>query len=175
MTGCTRSDGPPAAGGHLRGAKPLVALLALLMFGNHPSPTGGPCCAGAKPAAPNETAALWLRKAVSMPCRENLWQTCWIVEKVCSSHPLDCRSQVDLAAYRHSPTMESKSCCTDRNCCLVVRAEELHAVQVKPLADLLDITLTSALRQPALQSCGSPAEFLAAYNTVLQSLVHQLR
>ena len=48
-------------------------------------------------------------------------------------------------------------------------------MQVKPLADLLDNSLTSALRQPALQSCGSPTEFLAAYNTVLQSLVHQLR
>ena len=48
-------------------------------------------------------------------------------------------------------------------------------MQVKPLADLLDDSLTSALRQPALQSHGSPTELLAAYNTVLQSLVHQLR
>lgn len=55
------------------------------------------------------------------------------------------------------------------------QAEELNAMQVKPLADLLDNSLTSVLRQPALQSCGSPTDFLAAYNTVLQSLVHQLR
>ena len=48
-------------------------------------------------------------------------------------------------------------------------------MQVKPLADLLDSSLTAALRQPALQSYGSPTEFLASYNTVLQSLVHQLR
>ena len=53
--------------------------------------------------------------------------------------------------------------------------KKFHAMQVKPLADLLDTSLTSVLRQPALQSCGSPTEFLAAYNTVLQSLVHQLR
>ena len=88
MAGCTRSVGPPAAQADWLTwqAKPLADLVAPLLCGIHPLPIIRPCCAGANPAAPNETAVLWLRTFVSMPCRADLLDS----RKVCRSS-LDCR------------------------------------------------------------------------------------